>query len=220
MRKLLEGDLPLYYKVGRRCVCPEEITTGVVFDLIDADTNFIVSRGIGDASFLNSKEELISVIKYDRYIELFDGTKVSDGKRKCDFVLNDDRGSSIVLFCEITSYFGNIENLSAPIRNKKGIVVFPNGKYEKVEIQLYESAQNLINVPTIKAYIEGKQNRICLMVYKNTQEINSTIRAFNRNITTEATEAGDNGAEIPSPAIESLGFRYFRMSADYTFKLN
>ena len=36
----------------------------------------------------------------------------------------------------------------------------------------------------------------------------------------EAEEAGENGAQISCPQIEQFGFDYYRISHDYSFKID
>lgn len=49
---------------------------------------------------------------------------------------------------------------------------------------------------------------------------NNAINAFNRNRLMEAEEAGENGAQISRPQIEQFGFDYYRISHDYSFKID
>lgn len=220
MKNMLENDLPMHYAVGRRIACVEEQTTAKDFDLIDAPFRFIVNHGMGGASFVGNMH-LLSVINYDKFIEKFTPTVVEKGKRRCDFIMTDVGTNTLCLLCELTSCTNSIENLSKPIHDKHGNVMFPCGKYEKAEIQLFQTLDNIIAVPVIDAYITAKARKICLMSYviNNTSSEHAAIDAFNRARKMEAQEAGENGANIPFPAVEAYGFLYYRISHVYSFKL-
>ena len=162
MKSLLENDLPAFYGVGRRCICDENTTSLSEFDLTEDDTQFVVGYKKGYASFCGNPFNL-SVVNYDTYIGRYTGTKISDGKRRCDFILTDTDTYNIILLCEVTSSIGGIENLSRPIEKtqKDGTrtVVFPKGKYQKVELQLYQSLETLTEVPSISSYINNKKRK-------------------------------------------------------------
>ena len=113
-----------------------------------------------------------------------------------------------------------MENLTLPIKDHDGNVVFPRGKYEKAEVQLFQTLDNILAVPAIANYAVSKRKRICLMSYVITHSADhSAVEAFGRPRMSEAKEAGEDGAEVSCPAIEAFGFRYFRISHDYTFRL-
>ncbi len=222
MKNLLENELPAYYNVGRRCACDELITTKNCFDLTEDDAEFVVEYKKGFASFSDNPYRL-SVVNYDTYIGRFEGTKVANDKRRCDFILTDLNSDDIVILCEVTSSIGSVENLSKPIfktkRDGTKVIMFPNGKYEKAELQLYQSLENIIAVPSIKMYIENKKRKVCLMSYLIKPAKDEAVKAFNRNRETEAEEAGENGAQMSSPQIEQFGFLYYRISHSYSFKI-
>lgn len=223
MKSLLENDLPAFYGVGRRCICDENTTSLSEFDLTEDNTQFVVGYKEGYASFCGNPFNL-SVVNYDTYIGRYTGTKISDGKRRCDFILTDTDTYNIILLCEVTSSIGGIENLSRPIEKtqKDGTrtVVFPKGKYQKVELQLYQSLEILTEVPSISSYINNKKRKVCLMSYLIKRTENNAVNAFNRNRLMEAEEAGENGAQISCPQIEQFGFDYYRISHDYSFRIS
>lgn len=222
MKSLLENDLPSYYNVGRRCECDELTTSKIRFDLTEDDKSFIVDYKKGYASFCGNQYQM-SVLNYDTYIQKFEGTRIAGNKRRCDFILTDSNSDDIVILCEVTSSIGNVENLSRPIFKAKKdgtkVIMFPNGKYEKAELQLYQSLENIIAVPSIKTYIENKKRKVCLMSYLIKPAEDKAVSAFNRNRETEADEAGENGAQISLPQVEQYGFLYYRISHSYSFKI-
>lgn len=225
MKQLLENDMPLHYKVGRRRTAIEIQIADAQFDLIDSSTNFVVQISMGDVSFVN-RGLLLSVINYEGYLNQFDGTQMSDGKRRCDFILTDKNNAELVLLCELSSSIGDTQDLKIPIhgRKKNGVVVgaFSGGKYEKVESQLSGTLDTIMQVPTISLYIKGEARKVCLMAYvinPREDETFSTIKAFNRPLQMESEEAGENGAQVPCKAIERYGFQYYRISHKYKFQL-
>ena len=220
MRTLLENDFPAHYGVGRRRSCVEIQTADVAFDLKEQPVDFVVEYRCGEASFANVDRNLLSVINYEQYLNCFNGTQMSDGKRRCDFIVSSVDNDLLLLFCEMTSSFDGVENLSLPIKGHDGNVAFPRGKYEKAEVQLFQTLDNVLAVPSIAAYAACKQKRICLMSYVITHSAeHSAVEAFGRPRMTEAKVVGEDGAEVSCPAIEAFGFRYFRISHDYTFKI-
>lgn len=223
MKNLLENDLPAFYGVGRRCTCDENTTSLSEFDLTEDDTQFVVDYKKGYASFCGNSFNL-SVVNYDTYISKFNGTKIADGRRRCDFIMTDTDADSIIVLCEVTSSLGGIENLSRPIKKPKKdgttMVAFPKGKYQKVELQLYQSLETLTNVPSISSYINNKKRKVFLMSYLIKQTENNAVNAFNRNRMMEAEEAGENGAQINCPQIEQFGFDYYRISHAYSFRID
>ena len=220
MKTLLENDFPAYYGVGRRRTCVEVQTAEAVFDLKEQSADFVVDYRSGEASFSNVDQDLLSVINYEQYLNCFNGTQMSDGKRRCDFIVSSVDNDVLLLLCEMTSSLDGVENLSLPIKDRNGNVIFPRGKYEKAEVQLFQTLDNILAVPTIAAFAASKQKRICLMSYVITHSAeHSAVEAFGRPRMTEAIETGEDGAEVSCPAIEAFGFRYFRISHDYTFCL-
>lgn len=215
--------MPQYYNVGRRRLCDEIVIQKPKFDLVDSCKHFVVDYRKGFASFCKNSYRL-SVVNYDAYIGLFAGTKMENGKRRCDFILTDTDTDDLVMLCEVTSTIGGVENLSIPITKKRKDgseeVVFPLGKYQKVEMQLYQTLDNIMTVPRIKSYVDSKKRKICLMSYLIKQTADNAVNAFNRHLMVEAEEAGENGAQISLPCVEQFGFKYFRISHKFAFKIS
>ena len=220
MRTLLENDFPAHYGVGRRTQCVEIRTADTEFDLREQPADFVVEYRSGEASFANVGQNMLSVINYEQYLNCFNGTQMSDGKRRCDFIVSSVDNDVLLLLCEMTSSFDGVENLSLPIKDHNGKVIFPRGKYEKAELQLFQTLDNILAVPAISSYAASKQKRICLMTYVITHSSeHNAVEAFGRPRMTEAKVVGEDGAEVSCPAIEAFGFRYFRICHDYTFGL-
>ena len=222
VKRLLEHAMPKHYGVKPRGAASEAITQDRAFDLVDGIPPNIVPFRMGAASFTNNVTTL-SVINYELYLNHYNGKRMSDGRRRCDFIITDTGGTELILLCEITSTLGDIGNLSKPIKdNKSGKVVFPNGKYEKGELQLCGTLENICAVPEIKIAVEARCRRICLLSYiirRYPGAAYNARNAFNRPRCMEAKLAGENGAQISSPMLEAYGFSYYRISHDYAFKL-
>jgi len=221
MKRLLEDKFPAHYGITRRRECQEYEVDADAFDLVDSDSNPVVPYKAGSVSLLNSNMKL-KVLSYEKYLNAFNGTLLSDGKKRCDFIINDGREQQIVLLCEITSALNTLENLSKPILGSNGEVVFPGGKFEKAELQLYETLANIMPVPEVSSYVSNKARRVCLMAYTLNHSNGNThfaLNAFNRARQMESVEAGDKGAQIASPQIESFGFIFCRICHDYSYQL-
>lgn len=226
MKTLLENDFPSHYNVKKRAQAVEEQTNAAEFDLEDIPSNFIIQTGSGSVSFKN-RNMAISVIKFDKYLDKYDGTQMSDGHLRCDFILTDIDGDELVMCCEITSGGPSMESFSKPIykKDKNGNIIdipFLGGKFEKAEKQLSDTLGNILPVPAIASYVQSKTRKICLLAYTiklRDDETLSATSAFNRPRQVEAKEARENGAQLSSPDIESKGFEFFRINHDFLFAL-
>lgn len=165
MKALLENDFPAHYGVGRRRQCVEVVTADEAFDLVEQHANFVVGYRGGEASFSNEELNVLSIINYEQYLNSYNGTRMSDGKRRCDFIISSVDNDALLLLCEMTSSYEGVENLTLPIKDHDGNVVFPRGKYEKAEVQLFQTLDNILAVPAIANYAVSKRKRICLMSY-------------------------------------------------------
>ena len=104
-------------------------------------------------------------------------------------------------------------------------MVYPGGKYEKVEQQLSETLKTLKAVPSINIFISKYQRKICLMSYvitpKRTSDSSNAKHTFSaRYREVEARETGESGAELEQPELNTEGFEYRRISHTYSFKLS
>lgn len=187
----------------------------------------LVPYKTGNVSFEHSGQTGIIVINYEKFLNSLSGTVFERGRKRCDFILYeaDGNGNCFFLLNEQTSTLGSTDNLSKPIVDKNKNVVYPGGKYEKVEVQLSETLKTLKAVAGIKAFIDKYQHKICLMSYVITpkqQSENSDARyAFSaRYRQIEARATGENGAKLEQPAINAEGFEYRRISHSYPFKLS
>ena len=77
-------------------------------------------------------------------------------------------------------------------------------------------------VQSISEVLNAYAKRICLMAYKLEPYRDTSIthtRPYSRYLQIESKATSDNGAIIPCPAIEALGFEYRRIEHSYVFSL-
>lgn len=192
------------------------------FDLTDeVESEFVVPYGEGVLSLRGNTGE-IEVDCYDDFVkQCKKPLSFSIGRMRCDFIINStlsDKHRNSIILAELTSS-GSKRNLSKPITD--GNNRFEGGKYKKAEKQLAESLKTLCDVPAIKSYIDGKDNKVCLMAYKIKEKSDSNkyaLRPAKKYLRVE-TEEAINGAELDSPDINKFGFIYRRISHKTYFQL-
>lgn len=228
MIELLRQDFPYHYGLHKRnIIVPYETTHEEHFDLIDGGDTMLVPYNTGNVSFDHAEQTEIEVVNYEKFLNGLSGTAFERGRKRCDFVLYEIGGSgqSFFLLNEQTSTLGSTDNLSIPVVDKKKNVVYPGGKYEKVEVQLSETLKTLKAVSGIKAFIDKYQRKICLMSYvinpRQQGYVSSARYTFSaRYRQVEARMTGENGAILEQPTINAEGFEYRRISHAYPFKLS
>lgn len=224
---LLRQDFPCHYGLHKRnIIVPNETTHEEHFDLADGGATMLVPYRTGNVSFDHSEQTEIVVVNYEKFLNGLSGTAFEKGRKRCDFILYETGGSgdSFFLLNEQTSAAGSTENLSKPIVNKDKNVIYPGGKYEKVEVQLSETLKTLKAVAEINTFIDKYRRKICLMSYvitpKKSEDASDAKQAFSRYRRVEARETGESGAILEQPVINAEGFEYRRISHSYPFKLS
>lgn len=227
MIDLLKTDLPTHYGLHRckTIEVPAESTSEPNFDLTDNADGIIMAFREGNVSFAWANQTETEVINYERYLNNLSGTAFERGKKRCDCIIYEKgkEASHFFILNEQTSTIGTTQLLSKPILDKKKNVQYPGGKYEKVETQLLETLQTLIAVPSIAAFIDKYNRKICLMSYVINPRIalSNAQKAFTtRYKKVEARETGENGALLECPVINLLGFEYRRISHNYVFRID
>lgn len=165
MIELLRQDFPCHYGLHKRnIIVPNETTNEEHFDLTDGGETMLVPYQTGNISFDHSEQTEIVVVNYEKFLNGLSGTTFERGRKRCDFILYETggNGNSFFLLNEQTSTLGSTENLSKPIVNKDKNVIYPGGKYEKVEVQLSETLKTLKAVAEINTFIDKYQRKICL----------------------------------------------------------
>ena len=228
MKDLLEKDFVAFHNVNSVVTCDITLCSDKKFDL-DDDINYVKPYQQGKVSFVNESQTSKEIIPYEKFIDACEKpSSFKQGRKKCDFLVNGVTPKSCFVFVELTSTLNNVTNLSEPIIEKKKNgtikVLYPKGKYEKCEDQLYQSLLDIVSVPSIKTYINTKSQKVCLMAYKiilrpdlaegiKRPQPNALYRLI------ESKETGENGAELENLKINNLGFEYRRISHDYAFNL-
>lgn len=220
IKGLIDSYFANHYGLGRLVLIEEAQTAEKRFDLMDDDGAKIVDYGNGYASFDNDNENEIAVLDYEGYIDKYTGTKFYNGRGKCDCIIESEVGKTLILD-EITSSTSGIENLTKPINGRKK---YEGGKFEKVEHQLHDSLQTLIEVPEIASYVNTLSKKICLCSYTLYSSdvmslIGDPVSAFNLGQKEVERQVGENGAKISCPPIEALGFEFRRISHSFTFSI-
>lgn len=224
MKELLESDYIVGHNISSRGVTAvPEITDSVDFDLKDGFLIEILPLGMGQLSIHNEKGNL-EIIHYDNFVnQCKRPASFLRGRSKCDFILTCIDNLETVLLIEMTSVLGSVANLQkAIVRETDGATAFPGGKFEKCEFQLYSSLRDLMYVQSILGVLNAYAKRICLMAYKIEPYRDTSIihtRPYSRYLQIESKATSDNGAIIPCPAIEALGFEYRRIEHSYVFSL-
>ena len=93
---------------------------------------------------------------------------------------------------------------------------------EKAEIQLSQSLETMMAVPTIATKFKASSHRVCLTAYRISPITNPIVRMRYPDLRyklIEAQETGDKGAIISMPSIEQQGFEYRRVAYPTLLKL-
>ena len=221
MKALFDTDFIVHYGITTKsAVAVEHIVKDRSFDLYDKSNPPIVPAGKGQLS-VNTSED-VDILEYEKFINSCKAPRsFSNGRKRCDYLMTTHTTNSAVCLIEMTSATGSASKLSLPIRDKKGNVIYPGGKTEKVEDQLSQSLQTMLTVPSIQSDFAARNRKICLMsyvVYPYTSLIERLRHPLMRFLGIESQEVGNDGAIISCPSIEAMGFEYRRISHSYAFK--
>ena len=222
MKALFDTDFKIHYGIiSRGAIAVEHLVKNRSFDLDDKSTPPVVSIGNGQLS-VNTTED-VDILEYEKFINQCKAPRsFSNGRRRCDYLMTTHASSSAVCLIEMTSATGSESKLSLPINDKNGNVIYPGGKKEKVEDQLSQSLQTMLEVPSIQSDFAVRKRKICLMsyiVYPYTSIIDRLRHPLMRFLGIESQEVGNDGAIISCPSIEAMGFEYRRISHKFAFKL-
>ncbi|MEE0882302.1 MAG: hypothetical protein U0L65_02640 [Bacteroidales bacterium] len=214
LKEIFDGEFLRTHNILPQRIKPIDcrVVNTIKFDLIDGE-EFVVEHQKGTGSFENKEGHNIEVLAYNKLMTQYNNYQSFSGVSVCDFVLYC-KDYSIIVFNEHTSSISGIENLNQ-IDKKTGI-----SKFEKVEKQLSDSISKFYQVQKIKDCLEECASKICLCSYKLYSGDNNTIKAFNRATEVIAKETGENGVELNSHKVEKFGFKYIRISHNYTFDMS
>lgn len=213
LKAIIDKHFPKYFEIENYEDIPAEETMEKLFDLKDTATNYVVPHKEGQASFGNCQKFSFEVLAYDKMMQRHNNRKCFLGRKTCDFILFDER-QKIVVFNEITSSKKGMSNLAEPLPSKT------YSKFEKVEKQLADSVAVLSEIQEVKQLFDACGKKVCLCSYELYSGENKTRMAFGRANAIIDRETGERGAELSSNEIEAMGFKYVRISHNYTYKLS
>lgn len=221
MKELFVNDFVSHYHISSPDLVADE------YELVDNPVELKDSEGsplakIGDGQLrMHNVDGGINAFAYDRFISSCKKPQsFQRGRKRCDWILTSRDTNQLVCLVEFTSSLGNIGNLSKPISD--GSTSFAGGKMEKAEIQLSESLETMMAVPTIATKFNAASHRVCLTAYRISPITNPVVRMRypdQRYKLIEARETGDKGAIISMPSIEQQGFEYRRVAYPTLLKL-
>ena len=221
IKELLDNQFVAHHGVTTRGVSAVAQNTHLpAFDLDNEEGVPIAIKPLheGKLTFTDNNETL-EIAAYDHFFKQIKKPRsLAEGTKHCDYLMCSTHSHRHFLLIEITSTQGDVKNLTKPIT--QGRVEYGGGKFEKAQTQLSDSLIALLQVPAIDAFIAQFRSRVCLMAYAVTgKPAVGTARPFNRYLSIEAAEAGNNGAIIACPAIERHGFSYRRIAHPAPYSL-
>lgn len=220
LNELLKNNFIGHYGITNKNVSVDyRLVRDQEFDLKDMSSPFdVLPFGAGEFSLKGNDGEM-EIVHYEDFVNQCKKPRsLVEGRKRCDYVLcssaaDDERH---VLLVEITSASGNVENLKKPIFDKNGEVQFGGGKFEKGEQQLSVSLETLMDVPEIKAFVDGFADKQCLLSYRvlpKTAQTVSMPRPMRRYLDVEAKETRGKGAVLTNTVINGYGFTYRRLGS-------
>ena len=218
IKPLLENDFVAYHGVHVLPVADVVATEDTQFDLDDMRSPIqLVKYGQGKVSLTNDIYGMVEIMAYENFIDQCTKPKsFLNGRKKCDYLLAHCSDEGCGLLVELTSALGSTANL------QKNIDRYPGGKYEKCELQLFSTLNDLLAVPTINKYLLAKKHRVCLMAYRVSPHSDPDYlmkHPFERYLKVESKATAEDGAIVPCSMINNLGFEYRRISHNYSYRL-
>lgn len=220
---ILRNDLTAFYGITSPITINSTTVRATEFDLDDIPGPVCaLNIGAGKLTIKDNNGEL-EIINYEDFINQCKiPSSFLQGRRKCDFIIVTD--NSQILLVELTSATGSVRNLSKPITTRNGTIIFPGGKYEKVEYQLGATLQTIMPVTTINSFVGQLGKKTALMAYKVFTSplspiLGTSINVYSRYLTIETRETQRNGALLSCPQIEAYGFEYRRINHNAAFHL-
>ena len=214
VKSLFTNDFVAHYGITTSVVADEYFVGKRLFELDDKAGCPIVPYGEGKVRFVNVPGGL-DVFAYERFIYSTDSA-FQNGLSRCDYLLTSDSTDYVVCLLEITSSTNGLQGLSVSRPD------LPGGKIKKIERQLLVSLQTMLDVPAIAADFASRRNKICIGAYRVLRTRSKKQRMKfpnNRYLQIERQETQANGARVSVPAIEALGFEYYRITHGATFRL-
>lgn len=202
MESLLKNDFTSHYNLAASTVsniCAT--TTTATFELNDDNVLIHTVVNAGVAKYSNPTSAEVTVLNFEAFINsLPDAFKI--GKEKCDLLVYTNTD---FLLNELTD---TLPKYVAPYLNTKGP---QQGKRQKAITQLYSSLQLIMEVSTIRVFINRRSIRRCCFFSKQAiaPEGITASAAFNK-LNTIASQ----GLKMNNPAIANLGFELWEFSGN------
>lgn len=223
---LLKNEFVSHYGITSHPLDVDSMTTtDGEFDLYDCPSPMsILPLGSPDGMLsLRGNSETLEIVHYEDFINQCKKPRnFQEGRKRCDFVvLSTEPSRKHVILAELTSALGGVGNLTMNIEGN-GNESFGKGKYEKAEKQLAESLNTLMEVPEIRVFFEGMQDKQCIMGYKIEpyhDPVKRMEHPMNRFLEIESQETGVNGAVIANETINGYGFTFRRINHKSYYQL-
>lgn len=213
VKSLFTNDFVAHYGITTSVVADEYYVDRRLFELEDKAGCPIVPYTEGKVRFVNVPGGL-DVFAYERFICSTDSS-FQNRRRRCDYLLTSHSTDYVVCLVEITSSTDGLQGLSVSRPD------LPGGKIKKIERQLLVSLQTMLDVPAIAANFAARQHKICIGAYRVFRHRSKKQRIKfpnNRYLQIERQETQANGARVSVPALEALGFVYYRISHGGVFR--
>ena len=214
VKSLFTNDFVAHYGITTAVLADEYYVDKRLFELEDQAGCPIVPYGAGKVRFVNVPGGL-DVFAYERFINSTDES-FQNGLRRCDYLLTSNSSNYVVCLVELTSSENGLEGLAQSHKD------LPGGKIKKIERHLLVSLQTMLSVPAIASNFAIRQHKICIGAYRVFRHRSRKQRIKfpnNRYLQIERQETQANGARVSVPAIEALGFEYYRITHGATFRL-
>lgn len=194
-----------------------EKTTDAQFDLVDA-TPAITNPGNGAVTIANPNSAVCEIFHLDGFLKQYNKYAFTNGINPCDYLVTVKEKS--LLFVELTECI----DINKAIKDKRtGNVIFAGGKNEKAQTQLESTAGLFMEDPCFQQAASAFPKKICIFGYKiRTAPGPGGITApttFNRHRSIASRLTQNEGEQLSSPALESLGFTLYRIAHPYKFDI-
>lgn len=197
-----------------------EKTTDAQFDLVDA-TPAITNPGNGAVTIANPNSAVCEIFHLDGFLKQYNKYAFTNGINPCDYLVTVENKS--LLFAELTES-KDMDTLQKAIKDKKtGDVRFAGGKNEKAQKQLESTAGLFMEDPCFQQAASAFPKKICIFGYKiRTAPGPGGITApttFNRHRSIASRLTQNEGEQLSSPALESLGFTLYIIAHPYKIQI-
>lgn len=194
-----------------------EKTTETEFDLADA-TPALTNPSNGAITIANPNSAECEIFHLDNFLKQYNKYTFTNGIHPCDYLVTVKNNA--LLFVELTECI----DINKAIKDKRtGNIIFPGGKNEKAQKQLESSVGLFMNDQCFQKAASAFSKKTCIFGYKiRTASGPGGIKApkaFSRNRTIASRLTQNEGEQLSSPALESLGFTLYRIAHPYKFDI-